>query len=60
MFHAGDSLARIAAAYGLTVDQIAASNNLDRLDAVPEGQRLVIPIGGPAAGASGQSNRAGG
>jgi hypothetical protein len=54
VFRADDSLARIAAAYGLTVEQIAAVNHLAPSGAVADGQRLVIPLRGTDAGASGQ------
>ena len=47
---AGDSLARIAAAYGLTVEQIATANRLASPAEVVDGQRLVIPFGRPARG----------
>ena len=47
---AGDSLARIAAAYGLTVEQIATANRLAPPAEVVDGQRLVIPFGRPARG----------
>jgi hypothetical protein len=50
---AGDSLARIAKAYGLTVEQIARANGITPNQVLAEGTRLVIPIG-PAA-ASGQA-----
>lgn len=45
VFRAGDTLARIAAAYGVTVPQITAANGLASPDAVTDGQRLVIPVG---------------
>lgn len=44
VFRAGDSLARIAAAYGLTVDEIAVMNGLSPDVALPDGTRLVIPL----------------
>jgi LysM repeat protein len=53
VFRAGDSLARIAAAYGLTVEQIATSSGLTFNDVVAEGTRLVIPLGRPPASVPG-------
>lgn len=44
VFRAGDTLARIAAAYGLTPEQIASANGLGVEDAIVEGVRLVIPL----------------
>ncbi len=44
VFRTGDSLARIAAAYGLTIEQIVATNHLDPHVAVKDGARLLIPI----------------
>jgi LysM repeat protein len=44
VFRTGDSLARIAATYGLTIDQIVATNQLDPNVPVADGSRLVIPI----------------
>ena len=40
----GDSLALIAARYGLTVEQIVAANNLASPASVRDGQRLLIPL----------------
>ena len=56
VWRSGDSLARIASAYGLTVDQVAAANDLASLNAIEDGQRLVIPLGRPAAGATGRTS----
>ncbi len=50
VFRSGDSLARIAAAYGLTVEQLAAANSLHSGDIPDHGTRLVIPLGGQASG----------
>jgi LysM repeat protein len=47
VFRAGDSLARIATKYGLTVEQIAGRNGLAPDSLVADGTRLVIPIGTP-------------
>ena len=41
---AGDSLALIAARYGLTVEQLMAANNLASPAPVTDGQRLRIPL----------------
>jgi LysM repeat protein len=49
VFRAGDSLARIANTYGLTIDQIVVANRLDPNVAVKDGTRLVLPIDRPAA-----------
>lgn len=49
VLRAGDSLDRIAAAYGLTVEQIATANGFTLNDGVAVGARLVIPLGPPAA-----------
>jgi LysM repeat protein len=51
VFRAGDSLARIASAYGVTVEQLVAANNLARANSVKDGHRLKIPLDRPAAGA---------
>ena len=40
----GDSLALIAARYGVTVEQIVTSNNLASSASVRDGQRLLIPL----------------
>ena len=40
----GDSLALIAARYGLTVEQIVAANKLASPAPVRDGQRLLIPL----------------
>jgi LysM repeat protein len=52
VFHTGESLAGIAAAYALTARQIAMANGIDPNDVVPDGCRLVIPLAqsGPGAG----------
>ncbi len=47
VFRAGDSLARIANTYGLTIDQIVEANQLDPNVAVKDGARLVLPIDRP-------------
>jgi hypothetical protein len=48
-FHAGESLAEIAADHGLTADQIARANGLTLADVVADGARLVIPLGPPGS-----------
>lgn len=53
VLRAGDSLGRIAATYGVTVEQIAIANGLTLNDAVADGARLVIPLGPPAASVPG-------
>jgi LysM repeat protein len=53
----GDSLVRLATAYGLTVEQIATANGLTLNDAVADGTRLVIPLGPPAARVPGANPR---
>lgn len=53
VLRAGDSLDRIAAAYGLTVEQIATANGFTLDDVVAVGTRLVIPLGLPAASGPG-------
>ena len=40
----GDSLARIATAYGLTAEQIATANGLTATAPIAPGTRLVIPL----------------
>ena len=55
VFRAGDSLARIANTYGLTVDQIAIANGLEFNAVVADGTRLVIPLGRRAATLPGRS-----
>ena len=52
VFRAGDSLARIANTYGLTIEQIVMANNLDPNVAVKDGTRLVLPIDRPVADAA--------
>ena len=47
VFRAGDSLARIAAKYDLTAEQVAGRNGLASDSSIAEGTRLVIPIGMP-------------
>ena len=61
VFRAGDSLARIASAYGIAVEQLLAANNLEGTAAVLDGQRLLIPMGpdGPARPAKSGSAQAG-
>ena len=49
VFRAGDSLARIANTYGLTIEQIVVANHLDPNVAVKDGTRLVLPIDRPVA-----------
>jgi LysM repeat protein len=43
-FRTGDTLTRIAARYGLTVDEIATANRLAPNQPVADGTRLVIPL----------------
>jgi LysM repeat protein len=45
---AGDTLGRIAERFGLTVEQIAAANNLTSVHTLDVGQQLLIPLGGDA------------
>jgi hypothetical protein len=47
VYRAGDSLARIAAKYGLTAEQVAGRNGLAPDALVADGTRLVIPIESP-------------
>jgi LysM domain len=44
VFRTGDTLARIAATYGLTIQQIVDVNHLASPDFVADGERLVIPL----------------
>jgi LysM repeat protein len=53
VLRAGDSVARIATKYGLTVEQIATANGLTLDSVVADGARLVIPLGLPAASVPG-------
>lgn len=41
---AGDTLAEIAAEYGVTVSDLAALNNIDNIDRIEVGQELIIPL----------------
>ncbi|MFW2380630.1 MAG: LysM peptidoglycan-binding domain-containing protein [Acidimicrobiales bacterium] len=41
----GDSVGRIASAYGLNADELAAYNNLDDPNRIAAGQQLLIPPG---------------
>ena len=50
VFRGGDSLARIASAYGLSVEQLASANGLTFDTVVTDGTRLVIPLRPPASG----------
>jgi LysM repeat protein len=50
VFRAGDSLARIASAYGLSVEQLASANGLTFDAVVTDGTRLVIPLRPPTPG----------
>ncbi len=43
---AGDTLGRLAAQYGVTIEDIAAANGLTNIHALDVGQQLTIPIGG--------------
>jgi LysM repeat protein len=43
---AGDTLAEIAAEYGVTVSDLAALNNIDNIDRIEVGQELIIPLAG--------------
>lgn len=47
--NAGDTLFSIATAYGLTVDELAAANNLDPNGLLTPGQTLIIPVAGTTA-----------
>jgi hypothetical protein len=51
VFHAGESLAGIAAAYALAARQIATANGIDPNDAFADGCRLVIPLAQSGQGA---------
>ncbi len=54
---AGDTLARIASAYGVTLEQLAMANGLAPNAAIRDGQRLVIPLPpSPAGGRTGASS----
>ncbi len=55
-----DSPARIAAAYGLTVERIATANGLSLYDLVVDGMRLVMPVGPPESSVGGRDPRANG
>ncbi len=43
---AGDTLGKIAERFGLTVEEIAAANNLTSVHTLDVGQQLLIPLGG--------------
>jgi LysM repeat protein len=45
---AGDTLGKIAERFGLTVEEIAAANNLTSVHTLDVGQQLLIPLGGGA------------
>lgn len=49
----GDSLARIARAYGTTVAAIAAANGIANVDLLVVGQQLLIPVAGGGGGTAG-------
>ena len=61
VFRRGNTLTRIAASYGLTVQQIVDANRLASPDAVADGERLVIPLSRrPGEGAGRGARTAGG
>ena len=43
---AGDTLAKIAARYGVTVADLAALNNIPNIDLIEVGQQLIVPVSG--------------
>lgn len=45
---AGDTLGKIAERYGLTVEEIAAANNLTSVHTLDIGQQLLLPLSGEA------------
>ena len=47
VFRAGDSLARIATKYGLTVEDLMIANRIPFGAQIPDGTRLLIPLGLP-------------
>jgi LysM repeat protein len=47
---AGDTLGNIASRYGVSVEEIAARNNLASSHVLAEGQQLIIPVPGSTAG----------
>ncbi len=47
---AGDTLAWIASAYGVTLEQLATANRLTPNAVIGDGQRLIIPLAPPPAG----------
>lgn len=51
----GDTLYRIAANYGVSVDAIAAQNNIANVNLIYVGETLTIPTGDPAPAAAPQS-----
>lgn len=52
----GDTLLTIASQFGVSVDAIMESNNLDNPDFVFVGQRLIVPANGAQSAASGQTS----
>lgn len=46
---AGDTLFKIALEYGVTVDEIAAANNIEDVNSLEVGQQLIIPAPGTAS-----------
>ena len=60
VFLTGDSLARIAATYGLSVQQIVDANRLASPDAVAYGERLVIPLSRRPGEGAGRGTRTAG
>jgi LysM domain len=57
VFRTGDTLARIAASYDLTIQRIVDANRLASPDAVVDGQRLVIPLGRRPGEGAGRGTR---
>jgi LysM repeat protein len=55
VIRAGDSLARIAARYGLTVEEVAKANGLSVDAAMADGTRLLIPLAQPSQPAPAKS-----
>jgi LysM domain len=60
VFRKGNTLTRIAASYGLTVQQIVDANRLASPDAVADGERLVIPLSRRPGEGAGRGTRTAG
>jgi LysM repeat protein len=55
---AGETLGRIAQAYGVSVEDIAAANNIVNINSLEVGQQLLIPLSGDTGAGEGTAGEA--